>query len=266
MEFSSAALGPLLNLAVFIIVVGFISYKIWRFRRSIMGQALQILARSIVTGEGVTDEEEISATPKSLSSMDSLYIPRIEKDFPEFSWNEWRTRIQNAVVLRMEAIDERAPELLIEYPEIMKEVETLITNDSEVSSGMVYSEDKLEYKNRYAYKTVVSGYVRGEGACTIHAQTSASYERKVKAGTKANASNASDSGWKMRKFQTVFDTELVYVQDADKTKGKMLGYNCPNCGAPVKSLGSKVCPYCGTGLESISLRVWTINKIYENRK
>ncbi|WP_031554292.1 zinc ribbon domain-containing protein [Oribacterium sp. FC2011] len=266
MELSSAALGPLLNLAVFIIIGGFISYKIWRFRRSIMGQALQILARSIVTGEGITDEEETSATPKSLSSMDSLYIPRIEKDFPEFSWNEWRSRIQNAVVLRMQAIDERAPELLSEYPVIMKEVETLITNDSEVSSGMAYSEDKLEYKNRYAYKTVVSGYLRGAGACTIHAQTSASYERKVKVGTKANASKESDSGWKMRKIQTVFHTELVYVQDAEKTQGKMLGYNCPNCGAPVKGLGSKVCPYCGTGLESLNIRVWTINKIVEDRK
>ncbi|SFG06737.1 zinc ribbon domain-containing protein [Oribacterium sp. WCC10] len=262
----NAIVGPLLTLAVFGIIVTYITYRVRRFRRSIMGQAIETIAKAMVTGEGVIDEAEATARPKSLASMDSIYVPRIERDFPEFSWDEWKTRIQNAVVLRMEAIDKREPELLNGYPEVMREVESLITNDSVVSSGRAYSEDVLEYKSRYAYKTVVAGYEHGDGICTIHAQTSASYERRVKVGTKSNSTGESSTGWQMRKFQSVFNTDLVYVQDEKKTDGKMRGYTCPNCGAPVTGLGTKICAYCGTGLEGMNLKVWRINRIWENRK
>ena len=34
---------------------------------------------------------------------------------------------------------------------------------------------------------------------------------------------------------------------------------CPNCGAPIKMLGTKVCPYCGTGITELNIRVWRIN-------
>ena len=39
----------------------------------------------------------------------------------------------------------------------------------------------------------------------------------------------------------------VYIQNVDMVANgsEGLGLNCPNCGAPIKSLGQKFCEYCG---------------------
>lgn len=63
--------------------------------------------------------------------------------------------------------------------------------------------------------------------------------------------------------QTVYDVDLIYVQDADQLDGAMLGYSCPHCGAPVTKLGDKTCAYCGSALEPINIRVWQIQDIRE---
>ncbi|ETP72364.1 hypothetical protein UYO_1695 [Lachnospiraceae bacterium JC7] len=264
-----AILGPILSLAAFFIIVGYIGYRIRRFRHSIMGQAVETIAKAVVTGDGMIEEPEFTSKPRSLSSMDSIYIPKLEKDFPEFNWNEWKVRIQDAVLRRMEAIDERDPEILKDHPLIKEEVERIITNEGTGVKNLTYSEDELEFKNRHAYNTVIFGYDRNSGLCTIHTQTSVSYERHVKAGIKANTAQGS-AGTRIRKIQSVFKTELVYVQDEAKVdsriKGKMIGHNCPNCGAPLKMIGAKVCDYCGTAVEGVNIRAWTINRISEDRR
>ena len=39
--------------------------------------------------------------------------------------------------------------------------------------------------------------------------------------------------------------------------------NCPNCGAPLRGVGQRVCVYCGSGTEDIVKRTWVINNIAE---
>jgi hypothetical protein len=59
---------------------------------------------------------------------------------------------------------------------------------------------------------------------------------------------------------------MVYIQDRDKVESdydKAMGYNCPNCGAPVKSLKYKTCEYCGTGLQEYNIKVWTFAAVRE---
>lgn len=58
---------------------------------------------------------------------------------------------------------------------------------------------------------------------------------------------------------------MIYVYDVSKSNSltiKALGLNCPNCGAPVTSLGDKKCEYCGTGIKDIVKKNWVINKFY----
>lgn len=260
-------LGPVIFLLVFAIIASYITIRIKLFRRSIMGQAIETIARAIVNGEGVVDESEVTAIPKSLSSMESLCLPRIERDFPEFNWNEWKVRVQDAVLKKLQAVDERDVELVRDLPMIKREVEQMISNPGSLVDNKPYYEHELEFKNRHAYRTVISGYDRDEGLCTIRTETSVSYERMVdvavkgKKGVNGEVSKSS----KMIKIQTVFRTELVYVQNAEKIQGKMIGYTCPNCGAPVRMLGVKMCEYCGTALEAVNTKAWSINKITECR-
>ena len=39
--------------------------------------------------------------------------------------------------------------------------------------------------------------------------------------------------------------------------------NCPNCGAPISTLGSKVCEYCGTPIVELNIYAWTFSNIEE---
>ena len=45
----------------------------------------------------------------------------------------------------------------------------------------------------------------------------------------------------------------------------MDGRPCPNCGAPIKNLGAKSCEYCGSAVEVINSRVWSLEHIKEDR-
>ena len=38
---------------------------------------------------------------------------------------------------------------------------------------------------------------------------------------------------------------------------------CPNCGAPIRSLGSKVCEFCETAVQEVNHYAWSFDKIYE---
>ena len=68
------------------------------------------------------------------------------------------------------------------------------------------------------------------------------------------------------------------VISGDQTNGKFLDYNlvfcrnvkeytpvdvlnCPNCGAPITTLGEKYCRYCNTGIKDLVKRSWVINNI-----
>ena len=199
--------GLIIVLVLIVIVLGILYGIVHRLSSSPAGLILHLLA--MIAGDykngAFVSEEEIAAKPRSLSGMDELCLPRIARDFPEFSWNEWRERIEEAV---MEKISEQ---------------------DGEI------------------YKTVVSSYNKRSGLCMITAQTSASYQPE---------------GAPLR-HQAVFETEISYVQDADRIQGKAQGYSCPHCGAPVKTLGEKKCPYCGSAIEPVNSRVWKISRMTE---
>ena len=49
-------------------------------------------------------ELEMQTTPKSVNAMTSVYLPRIEKDFPEFSYSEFKVKAENMMKSAFNAI------------------------------------------------------------------------------------------------------------------------------------------------------------------
>ena len=47
----------------------------------------------------------------------------------------------------------------------------------------------------------------------------------------------------------------AFIKDTDA--------NCPNCGAPLTSLGAKHCEYCGTPIIEYNIKAWTFSNIDE---
>ena len=70
------------------------------------------------------------------------------------------------------------------------------------------------------------------------------------------------------KYQTKYNVDLIYIQDRNRVeheRDNALGVNCPNCGAPLSSLGAKVCEYCGTPVIEINIHAWSFSNIDEVR-
>lgn len=178
----------------------FIYIKIKHFARNTFGtDNLKELAAS--------QEELLANTPKSVSGMTSLYLPQLQKDFPELNWVEFRTLAEKYL--------------------------------KEFAATLSVTGFKI-------HQTVLRDYRKSAGTCYVVFQSAAEYKKDQK------------------KIQSRFETTLAYVQDAEKT-GNASSYsiNCPNCGAPVSSLGSKHCAYCGSEVIGVSMHIWTLNKVNE---
>ena len=228
-----------------LLILGVIGYGVFHLvvTMNYWSNILGYILRAAKDGEAEAEE-----TPRSLSGMDTLYLPQIAKDFPEFNWNEWRSVIEDAVLDRMEAIEKRDASLVRKYPPVYEEVENILRADDEKIP---------HYRNTKIHKTVIRRYEKKGGTCVITAESSAQYMRPVKSGK--------DGGTALKKRQTAFDTELVYIQDIDKAgpSATSWGTVCPRCGAPVKKIGMKRCEYCGAAIEPVNRRVWSIDRIRE---
>ena len=108
---------------------------------------------------------------------------------------------------------------------------------------------------------ILLNYVKRDGRCVISIQSAVEYFYYK------TASGKLISGDKEYKKQTRYNMELVYIQDIDMLDnagiGSAVGTTCPNCGAPVRSLGAKKCEYCGSYVEPVNIKVWKLQSFHE---
>ena len=187
-------------------------------------------------------EIEASNTPKSLASMESLILPRLKKDFPNLNVNELKRMAEEAILRCLEAIEKGSSEELKYGSDKVKAWVDGILEDTKGSKVVI---DKM-----VIHKTVINRYEKVDGIASLYLQSGVEYfyKEKDKIG---------------KKIQDRFEVEFIYVIDASKVdvSKKVLGLNCPNCGSPVTSLSEKTCSYCGSIVQDIVKRVWTLNNI-----
>ncbi len=181
------------------------------------------------------DDEEI---PKSLSSMDSIYLEQVKKDFPDININEIKRLAETEILNIFKAIERKNNSL------VKGKMRSIV--DSKIEDN---KEKQVSYDNIKFHNTVLSKYENKDGIATITIGSSFEYIFKKDDKTK--------------KVQDRAKVEFIYIIDSNEVEinKKVLGINCPNCGAPVTSLGRKTCKYCGTSVVDIVKRVWTINDV-----
>lgn len=111
------------------------------------------------------------------------------------------------------------------------------------------NDKKVLYENFKFHNTVLSKYENKDGVATI--TIGSSFEYMLSTNNK------------IKKVQDRASVEFIYIIDTNKVESnvKALGINCPNCGAPITSLGNKTCKYCKTSIVDVVKKVWTINDI-----
>ena len=127
---------------------------------------------------------------------------------------------------------------------------------------MLRAEGRSEHFDQVKlHRTEIYQYRKTDGKCIITFQTSLECFHYT-----TDENNQILEGDRQYKYQTKFNTDLIYVQDVDKMKNDYddaLAVTCPNCGAPIPMLGAKHCEYCGCAIIELNIHAWAFHHVEE---
>lgn len=240
---------------LFFSIVGIGAYSVYRKAKNTVSSYSRMLFGTDNPMEGMKKVElENAGTPKSVASATGLYLPQIMKDFPQFHYDEMKTRAENVLTSYLRSIDERNASILTEGTEELRESLRMRIQ------ALKNREAKEHFQRIRIHKTEISQYRREKGRCSVILQSSVEYIHYVEADGKIL------SGRSDMKEQSRYNVEVSYIQDRDvveNTEDSGLGLNCPNCGAPLPGLGAKKCLYCDTPVVEFNIRTWNFSSVKE---
>ena len=233
----------LLLLLIVLLVFLYLYFKIRKSLRSFSEAAFG--TSNIIEGfknQAIKLENE----PKSVAGMESLLLPKLNKDFPNLNINEMKKIAENKILVSLESIENKQIKNLDYVSERVKN--WINSKISDLKGNETVNYDSINF-----HRTVLNKYEKNDGICTIVFQTSLEYMYKKNNGN-------------YKKIQDRVNTQFIYIFDDTKLTRNQGGIalNCPNCGAPIKNLGEKVCSYCQTGIIDIVKRTWILNDISQN--
>lgn len=237
-------------LAIAIIITVIVS-KIRHLSRTLFGTS------SLIEGiQGVKeDQEQMRETPRSLHGMTSVYMPMIKKDFPELDVEQYMNKTRSLLRNYFSAVESKRLGVIAEEvtPNFTNYVQGIIDQLSSVANTQHYEDVNI-------YDVQIARYIKNGATVTILFEASVGYFSYV-----TDMNNEVTFGSRENRMQTIYEVGLMYVQDADRlhNRATALGVNCPNCGAPVKTLGEKFCQFCGTTIKEINIRSWKFNSVNE---
>ena len=167
---------------------------------------------------------------RSLSSAGDLFLDRIKRDFPEYN---------PAMVLNRVKKDARI------YLQSAKEGHTLFREG--VS-------DSFRERLAYSLPTDVKGGIEMYNAA-LSDYDDRGRDRILVFQAAAEYLDSRDA---LRPVRLTLKYIAAYDGNVD---GEVRGFNCPNCGAPLPIVGSKICHYCGTGIKSSAGFGWILTDV-----
>ncbi|MCR5691259.1 MAG: hypothetical protein K6G62_03475 [Eubacterium sp.] len=247
---------------IYFIVIGFVlgavitGVSLYRkIKRNVRDFSRQAFGTDDIKAGVRAMQEEVANTPKSVSGMTSLMLPKISRDFPDFNYDEAKSRTEAELISFLQALDENRPELMLEGTEEMRrQLSAQIQSNRDQGLRTRFQQVKI-------HRTEIHQYRNTAGRCVITFQTALECYSYV-----TDTKGKLVSGSRDYKYQTKFNTDLIYIQDRDlveKETDAALGINCPNCGAPLKNLGAKHCEYCGSPVVELNIRTWNYSLIKE---
>ena len=153
--------------------------------------------------------------PRSLSSLESVAMPKILRDFPDFNARVFAQRVRRDAET---------------YYESGRQGKILFKNDATEAFKESF-EDRLPEDVKDEIK--------------VHRVTIAAYDgaSRRKILTCQAAVGYVDTNDAQQERRLVLSYIAGY---ADDPESEVIGFNCPNCGAPLPAAGARVCVYCGT--------------------
>ncbi len=194
--------------------------------------------------EGLKQQkQEFEAEPKVPYGMDNLLLPEITKDFPNMNIDEMKKIAEDSIINFFNSIETGN----LSMPQICSDG----LRDKVLNLIADNRSKKTAFENINIHKTVINQYVKNGSICKMVFQSSLGYKER----------NHNDSNLREERY----NTEFIYIYDTKGLPGnESISLKCPNCGAPIKGLGHKVCPYCQAGLIDLAPKTWKLTDITRN--
>lgn len=174
---------------------------------------------------------EIKPPEKSVSSATNIYLPKIEKDFPDYHLPEAKAAISI---------------LISEFFAVRYENASSFVK-AETSPGLFEAVSKTEESHNISdvciHRITITGYVRTKEFATITYQISGGYRLDGKI------------------TESRFEAESTIRYLEEETAVHML--TCKNCGGAIDSSVQKFCPYCGSGIVWDTRVSWQFTSVKE---
>lgn len=233
-------IGDIMIIFLIIILVMLVIYFI--LKKKIQSFLLKYFNTTDLNKVIEESEWEAENTPKSVYGMESVYKDRILKDFPEVNLNQIKSMVEKSVLDTFQAIENNdVSDFKYNSTKAIAFVKSRIED---------YKNKEVKFDQIHFHKTVLSRYENKNGIATMNFQTSLEYYFTTNKNRR-------------KKVQDRYKVDFVYIIDSNQVSDneKVLGLNCPNCGAPITDIGVKTCKYCGSGALEIVNRVWSFNNI-----
>ncbi len=171
-----------------------------------------------------------ATVPKSLSAVEKFVMPQLLNDFPEFNVAAAIDRVKaDAALFYRSAIENK---VLFSDNTTTALLENLIL-PKDVKGNIIIHKASLSAYNKLGHDRILTY------------QASAEYM------------DTSDTRNQKRLI-------LKYIAASDDDFSQNIHtFTCPNCGAPVPTIGDKVCKYCGIALQTSTSLGWYLMDIRE---
>lgn len=184
-------------------------------------------------------QQEAEETPRSLSGGDRIYRKQILRDFPDFNLPLAKSYAERCVTDFLSAVEKGdAAPLAGKYAEKITALARSRIEDAR-NKGEPAVFDRLQFYNTTVARYTQEGYDR-----VIRFQTAFSYYNR-----------------KGAKVQAKY--ELHYAFTLRGEGAPLSGLRCDYCGAPLSSVGEKVCEYCGNALVAVLDQTWRFINLLE---
>jgi len=200
---------------------------------------------------------DVESTPKTISGMTNLMLPKIVADFPEFDKDLIFRKTEESLSIIFNSLSTGSKDELDKIP-LLKGIISNAIDDYENNNI------KVNFSDIKFHKFTIRYYTKENGVATITVDTALEYYyTKEKDGKKIVDCK--------RKMQTAYSCNFIYIYDEsaiDETYYRtVVGLNCPNCGAPIRSLKQESCSYCGTAIakiyKDINVKGWAFSSYKE---
>lgn len=191
-------------------------------------------------------EKQEYARQKDVSGMTRLLEEPIQRDFPDFNKSLLFSLIEKNLSKIFTALENRSTNEI----KSDSDLDFMYSKLADKIEDMKNEGIKLKFDEVVFHRHAIKKYDKKNGMATITTSSSVEYFYS------SNIKN--EKVYDDVKKQTRYTCEFVYVYDEEKVgyDKDTFGIHCPNCGAPLKGLGSGNCMYCGIHVEPVNLKVW----------